>query len=135
MGIILTAKRHNWGFMNINTEWHNMSFDVTSDADLTVRIHRFQQMFVSKTKINSNDFEEIMHLIETIIESQPQDRVDACDGEAWSFTVYGKGRKKLFSRALGHTYGIDELERLEDILLLYVPDDLNEDSNVFLGPF
>ncbi len=135
MGIILTAKRHNWGFMNINTEWHNMSFDVTSDADLTVRVQRFQQVFVSKTKIDSNDFEEIMHLVETIIEDQPQDSVNACDGEAWSFAVYGKGRKKLFSRALGYTYGIGELERLENIMLSYVPDDLNEDSNVFLGPF
>ncbi len=135
MSIILTAKRHNWGLMNINTEWHNMSFDVTSDADLTVRVHRFQQVFVSKTKIDSNDFEEIMHLVETILENQPQERIDACDGEAWSFTVYGKGRNMLFSRALGHIYGIDELERMEDILLSHVPDDLNEDSNVFLGPF
>ena len=135
MSILISAKRHNWGQININTDWHKMSFDVTSDADLTIRLYRFQQVFTSKTKIDSKDFDEIVKLMESIIENQPQDRIDACDGEAWSITVYGKGRKKLYVRELGYTYGIDELERLEDILVSYMPDDLTEGSNVFLGPF
>ena len=133
MSIIISAKRHNWGLMSINTKWHKMSFDVTSSAELTVRIYRFQQVFVSKTKVGSEDFEEITRLLELLLKNRPLKRIDGCDGEAWSFTVYDNNRKILFERELGYTSGIDELERLEAILISYISDDLNGSSNAFLG--
>ena len=58
----------------------------------------------------------------SIMNKPPREKVDADDGDAWSFSFYDEQGKRIFHWDTDYTYGIKRFEKLQDKLCRFMPD-------------
>ena len=118
MGIFLKAEHHSWD-LRTRYDWSSNEFELSYDGNLHIVVKYYDIVVDSVVKMQEDNLSEIMELIP----SKPIDeKVVACDGSAWEFTVFDDTGKIRFQRELGYIYGIEDLEKIAGILESYIPE-------------
>lgn len=117
MGKFLFAENHNWS-MRESSDWDGTSFDLSYDGELHIIVTYWKPIVDCVVKMTTKDLNKIKSLIPT---EQIPERIDAFDGEAWSFDAYDELGNVIFHRNMCYTYGIKPLEKIQAILRSYIP--------------
>lgn len=117
--VFLKAEHQNWG-LHTAWDWQEDIFELSADGDLHIVVRFYKPVVDCVVKVSESDMEKLRALIACA--SAVGRRVDACDGDAWSFSAYNERGKQIFHYELGHIYGIREMEEIGKILCSYIPD-------------
>lgn len=131
-GLMFSANQFCWGLVDGSEDyWDSITFNVFFDG--TIRIHdeyNLSGIFTMETTISDDDYEDLYLFAANAAKTNEfaDINVDACDGDGWSFIFVEDGEQKyLYS---GYTYGVKELENIQEMLYAYVEDGefYNEDG-------
>lgn len=116
--LILKIVNENWGLVGpecwTETIWHIYD-DKTVEREDRYMVEKKNRW--SRKVLPSKAYASILRNIDNIKNGKDfTDRhVVALDGDAWSYTQYEDGHS-IWSRELGHIYGIYSLEKIAEIL-------------------
>ncbi len=104
-------------------EWEETDFLLFQNGDLKIKLFCGFSVLVGEisVRISENDFNKIRKIMEVIIKNPPDEKIEAYDGTAWEFEFYNTQGNVVYKREIGYTYGINNFERLQDILNSYAP--------------
>ena len=97
--------------------WNNREkdvFELSWDGDLHI-IGTYLDCIMEVTESDMQDLRNLIDCVPSNIE-----KVSDCDGSAWIFTAYNDQGKQIYHHDIGCIYGIQELEKIAEILCSYL---------------
>lgn len=120
-GLAFVASVTNEGpFMWDEDCWQTAEYSMHYDGTLEItRTYSLSGEHTDVCHISEADFNSIMSLAQKVMDEKPYEDMDyskTMDGSTWGFTVYDMKGEATYIYG-GYTYGIDDLESIEDILI------------------
>ena len=127
---VFEISHYNFGVMGPH-DWNHTIWEIYEEHSMVKKDYynseygMAEELTESKCNItiNDNDFYELKKLFE--IAKTVDDKVDACDGDAWGFLYY-ENNNIVWSRDVSYIYGIRVFEEISKLITKL---DANADTN------
>lgn len=116
--VLFKAKMSNWGMIGPNSITKR-EFVIYDDLDVELKVYINNSLGTSESEsilhgfISKEKYDKIINDIQ--IAKEVNKKIEAFDGEAWSFEEYNNGTL-VWKRELGYIYGIEPLVEIQNIL-------------------
>ncbi len=120
--VLLYVENANWNEIHMGYDWEYTSFTLLKDGLLCIQVFYGNDIYKNTSEVEKTDFIYMKKLMRSILNNPPKERVDACDGDAWSFVFYNEKGRRIYKRDMDYTYGIEKFEKLQNKLESYIPD-------------
>ena len=121
-GLMLSVKNSDWGEVSSEEDyWKYTTYDVYYDGTIIIDVeYNLSGSNIAGGQITDDDYVSVyLFGINTANNDSLSDlEIDACDGDAWSFTFYDEDENAI-SLYSGYTYGETQLEDIQAILREY----------------
>ena len=119
MGVLLIAEHHNWGLTR-RGDWRRTEYELSDTGNLHIVMLYDVPRLDCHVQISEKDLSDIKEAISQYA-TEIDEKVDMCDGCAWSCKVFDENGSILFDRNVGYV-GSGPLEVITDVLWNSTPD-------------
>lgn len=112
----------SYSFMDDEDYWQTSIYSIHYDGTMEItRTYAISGERTTTTRIREADFNTMMYLAEKVMREKPYEDMDyssTMDGTTSGFRIYDLDGEETFIYG-GYTYGIEDLESIEDIVVSY----------------